>query len=61
MIEKPFCLSLKDAKAMSEHAIKKNRILMVGHLLNYHNVFFELKKVIKEVKLAQLKILELID
>ena len=37
LIEKPLCLSLKDAKAISEHAIKKNSILMVGHLLNYHN------------------------
>ena len=55
LIEKPFCLSLTDAKMISEHAIKKNRILMVGHLLNYHNVFIEMKKLINEGKIGSIK------
>ena len=55
LIEKPFCLSLKDAKAISDHAIKKNSILMIGHLLNYHNVFIEMKKQINEGKIGSIK------
>ena len=55
VIEKPFCLSLADAKIISEHANNKKRILMVGHLLNYHNVFIEIKKLINEGKIGLIK------
>ena len=34
LIEKPFCLSLSDAKNISDLADEKNKILMAGHLLN---------------------------
>ena len=54
-IEKPFSLSLSDAKLISQSAIENNKILMVGHLLNYHNSFLELKKVIKEGKIGSIK------
>ena len=37
-IEKPFCLSLPDAQKLSELATNRNRILMVGHLLNYQKL-----------------------
>jgi len=46
LIEKPFCLSLADAKDLSKLAIEKEKILMVGHLLNYHNAFIKMKKLI---------------
>ena len=42
LIEKPFCLSLNDAITLSELAIKKNKVLMAGHLLNYHNAFIKI-------------------
>jgi predicted dehydrogenase len=45
-IEKPFCLSLSDANDLSKLAINKEKILMVGHLLNYHNAFIKMKKLI---------------
>ena len=51
-IEKPFCLSLPDAQKLSELAINKNRILMVGHLLNYHNAFIKMKELIKNGKIG---------
>ncbi len=51
-IEKPFCLSLNDAKKLSELATKKNKILMVGHLLNYHNAFIKMKELIKNGKIG---------
>ena len=54
-IEKPFCLSLSDAQKLSELAINKNRILMVGHLLNYHNAFIKMKELIKNGKIGVLQ------
>ena len=54
-IEKPFCLSLSDATNLSKLAIKKNRVLMVGHLLNYHNAFIKMKDLIKEDKIGKIK------
>ena len=51
-IEKPFCLSLTDAQKLSELAKNKNRILMVGHLLNYHNAFIKMKELIKNGKIG---------
>ena len=48
LIEKPFCLSLSDANDLSKLAIDKGKILMVGHLLNYHNAFIKMKKLIHE-------------
>ena len=51
-IEKPFCLSLTDAEKLSELATNKNRILMVGHLLNYHNAFIKMKELIKNGKIG---------
>ena len=54
-IEKPFCLSLSDATNLSKLAIKKNRVLMVGHLLNYHNAFIKMKDLINEGKLGKIK------
>ncbi len=55
LIEKPFCLSLSDANTLSKLAIKKNRVLMVGHLLNYHNAFIKMKDLIKEGKIGKTK------
>ena len=51
-IEKPFCLSLRDAQKLSELATNKNKVLMVGHLLNYHNAFIEMKELIKNGKIG---------
>ena len=51
-IEKPFCLSLTDAQKLSELATNKNRILMVGHLLNYHNAFIKMKELVENGKIG---------
>jgi UDP-2-acetamido-3-amino-2,3-dideoxy-glucuronate N-acetyltransferase len=55
LIEKPFCLSLSDAKNISNLAQEKNVILMVGHLLNYHNAFTKMKDLINEGKIGSIK------
>jgi UDP-2-acetamido-3-amino-2,3-dideoxy-glucuronate N-acetyltransferase len=48
LIEKPFCLSLSDAKHLSKLSIKRKKVLMAGHLLNYHNAFIKMKKIIND-------------
>ena len=54
-IEKPFCLSLIDAQKLSELATNRNRVLMIGHLLNYHNAFIKMKELIKNGKIGVLQ------
>ncbi len=51
-VEKPFCLSLPDAQKLSELATNKNRILMVGHLLNYHNAFIKMRELVRNGKIG---------
>lgn len=48
LIEKPFCLSLSDAKCLSKLSTKRKKVLMAGHLLNYHNAFIKMKKIIND-------------
>lgn len=43
-IEKPFALKVKEAVLLHQLAVKQNKTLMVGHLLQYHPVFQTLKK-----------------
>ena len=55
LIEKPFCLSLNDAITLSKLAVKKNKVLMAGHLLNYHNAFIKMQDLIREGKIGETK------
>ena len=55
LIEKPFCLSLSSAKSISNLALEKNKILMVGHLLNYHNAFIKMRNLIHKGKIGSIK------
>lgn len=48
-IEKPMALSVEDAKNLCSLAKTKNRILMVGHVLNYHPAFTTLKDKLSEL------------
>lgn len=43
-VEKPLALSTADAEALIRLADEKGRTLMVGHLLQYHPVFRELRR-----------------
>ena len=53
-VEKPLALRVSDAKLMIETAKKKKVRLMVGHLLQYHPVFRNIKKLIKSGKVGKL-------
>ena len=57
-VEKPFCLSLKDAMQIKELSLKVNKICFVGHLLHYHNGFNELKNIIRLGKIGNLQIIK---
>lgn len=48
-LEKPMALSTKTARALVSLATTHNRILMVGHILNYHPAFVALKNHLPEL------------
>lgn len=54
-VEKPISLSIEDAEAMIEASKKADRILMVGHLLQYHPIFLKLKAMVADGELGKLR------
>jgi len=54
-VEKPLSLEVAEAKELCTLAERLDRRLMVGHLLQYHPVFLELKKLVREGKLGRLQ------
>ncbi len=53
-IEKPITTSVNDALILQRMAMERGRILMVGHLLQYHPHFEELLKVVRSGQLGRL-------
>lgn len=53
-VEKPISLTLEDALAMAQAAREANRILMVGHLLQYHPVFRSLRYLARSGQLGEI-------
>ena len=54
-VEKPISLSVIEAENLCVIAKQQNKILMVGHLLQYHSAFFKLKEIVKKGKLGKLQ------
>lgn len=54
-VEKPLSLKVSEAEELCSLAKSKNRILMVGHLLQYHNAFLKLKTLVQEGNLGKLQ------
>jgi UDP-2-acetamido-3-amino-2,3-dideoxy-glucuronate N-acetyltransferase len=54
-VEKPIALSLSDAHAMAAKAREADRVLMVGHLLQYHPVFVKLLALVRGGALGRLQ------
>jgi len=52
-VEKPLCLSSRDAEILCKMAREKQRILMVGHLLLYHPAVERLKQLIEAGELGE--------
>ena len=54
-VEKPLSLQVADAKKLCELSAKEHKILMVGHLLQYHPAFLKLKDLIAKGTLGRLQ------
>ncbi len=54
-VEKPLSLTVKEGKELVDLAKKKKRILMVGHILQYHNALIKLKELIKTGELGKIQ------
>jgi predicted dehydrogenase len=55
MVEKPIALSIDDARGMIGLAESKQRLLMVGHLLNYHSGFLKVVELVNQGVTGPLK------
>jgi UDP-2-acetamido-3-amino-2,3-dideoxy-glucuronate N-acetyltransferase len=51
-VEKPLVLSIEEGKILEALAKEKGRVLMVGHLLRYHQAFQTLERWVKQDKLG---------
>lgn len=54
-VEKPLALNIKEAEELVSIAKEKKRILMVGHLLNYHPAVIKLKELIKNGEIGKIQ------
>ncbi len=54
-VEKPIALSIADAETMRDAADKAGRVLMVGHLLQYHPAFETLLRLVRNGELGKLR------
>lgn len=54
-VEKPLCLNLNDADELINLSKEKNKILMVGHILNYHPAIIRLKEIIDNNELGNIQ------
>jgi len=52
-VEKPLTLNYREAMALVELAERKQRLLMVGHLMIYHPVSLQLRELIKNGELGE--------
>ncbi len=55
LVEKPITLYSSEAEELTELAAKKNRILMVGHLMLFHPAIRKIKEMIDKGELGQLQ------
>lgn len=53
LVEKPLALTVKQAEELINIAEKNSRILMVGHILQYHPAVIKLKELIDQGELGQ--------
>ncbi|MFA5337698.1 MAG: Gfo/Idh/MocA family oxidoreductase [Candidatus Omnitrophota bacterium] len=57
-VEKPIALKLRDAQDLTKIAQRNKRILMVGHLLEYHPAVLKLKSLIEKKELGDIYYIE---
>ena len=54
-VEKPLALNLDDASKLIEIVQKSKKILMVGHLLQYHPTFSKLRELVRDDYFGEIK------
>jgi UDP-2-acetamido-3-amino-2,3-dideoxy-glucuronate N-acetyltransferase len=54
-VEKPLSLKVEEAKKLCDLSMQVNKKIMVGHLLQYHPAFLELKSLIQKGNLGRLQ------
>ena len=54
-VEKPLALRVEDGRRLVKLASERNRILMVGHILQYHPAILELRRIIRNGDLGRLQ------
>jgi len=55
LVEKPMCMSSRNGNILKIEASAQERILMVGHLLQYHNGFRTMRRLIDEGRIGELR------
>jgi len=54
-VEKPLCLDVTEARDLAQLALKRRRVLMVGHMLLYHPAFVALKAAVDAGAIGDLR------
>lgn len=54
-VEKPLCLDLHEGEELVKLANEKSRVLMVGHLLQYHPCILEIQRMLSSGELGKLQ------
>ncbi len=54
LVEKPLALSVEHGRALADLAAKKRRVLMVGHLLEYHPALVQFRDTVRSGELGRL-------
>ncbi len=54
-VEKPIALSIKEGEELVNLAQSQKKVLMVGHILNYHSAVIKLKKLIDQGDLGRIE------
>lgn len=54
-VEKPLALRVEEGRELVELAEKQKKILMVGHLLEYHPAVIQLKRIVDEGRLGKIQ------
>jgi predicted dehydrogenase len=54
-VEKPLALDVGEAEALCALAKQRGRVLMVGHLLQYHPIYIRLRRMVEEGELGRLR------
>jgi len=53
-VEKPLAMKVEEGEALAELADKNGRILMIGHILNYHPAVTKLEEILKDGSLGKI-------